>query len=133
MTRPTLQPDQPNDHETNALEDPLYFPLVNALFGRRSRRFLLGADLPDGPLAYHSRYEALPLSDLERLLILSAVAGKTRWHNGITRHQRYAPKLSNYPAAAAGRTFLLLDFIPLKCFSPTTAAPIYSAPVTCRP
>ncbi len=93
------------DREVEALEHLLDFPLVDAIFGRRSRRFLLGAEVPDGPLAYRSSHQPLPLSDLERLLILSAVAGKTGWHSGITRHQRYAPKLSNYPAAAAGRTF----------------------------
>jgi hypothetical protein len=30
------------------------FPLVEALFGRRSRRFARGGEIPDGPLAYRS-------------------------------------------------------------------------------
>jgi hypothetical protein len=29
----------------------------------------------------------------------------TGWHFSITRHARYAPYVSNYSAAAAGRTF----------------------------
>ena len=29
----------------------------------------------------------------------------TGWHYAIMRHERYAPHLANYPAAAAGRTF----------------------------
>jgi hypothetical protein len=33
------------------LQDVLEFPLVEALYGRRARRFSLGASLPDGPLA----------------------------------------------------------------------------------
>lgn len=103
-TLPT-QPKQSDDLEARALEELFQFPLVDALFGRRSRRFFLGAEIPDGPLAYRSRYEPYPLSELERLLIITAVAGKSGWHNAITRHQRYAPHLSNYPAAAAGRTF----------------------------
>lgn len=91
--------------EEQALEDLLRFPFVDALFGRRSRRFFLGAEVPDGPLAFRSRHEAVPLSAIERLLILTAVGGNTGWHNSITRHDRYAPLLSNYPGAAGGRTF----------------------------
>ena len=85
--------------------DALEFPLVAALFGRRARRFSLGTTLPDGPLAYTSRHEALPLSDLEQMMVLTAAAGNTGWHYAITRHARYAPHLSNYSAAAGGRTF----------------------------
>jgi hypothetical protein len=93
------------DHELEALRELVEFPLVDALFGRRSRRFFRGAEVPDGPLAYKSRHAPLPLTELERLLILLAVGGKTGWHNAITRHDRYAPHLSNYPGAAGGRTF----------------------------
>jgi hypothetical protein len=39
------------------------------------------------------------------MMILTAAAGNTGWHNMITRHDRYAPHLSNYSAAAGGRTF----------------------------
>jgi hypothetical protein len=85
--------------------DALEFPLVAALFGRRARRFSLGATLPDGPLAYTSRHEPLPLSELEQMMVLTAAAGNTGWHYAITRHARYAPHMSNYSAAAGGRTF----------------------------
>src|SRR3712207_150105 len=80
--------------------DALEFPLVAALFGRRARRFSLGAEIPDGPLAYASRHEPLPLSELEQMMVLTAAAGNSGWHYMITRHARYAPHLSNYPAAA---------------------------------
>lgn len=93
------------DYEREALRGLVEFPLLDALFGRRSRRFFRGAEIPDGPVAYKSRFEPLPLTELERLLILLAVGGKTGWHNSITRHDRYAPHLSNYPGAAGGRTF----------------------------
>jgi hypothetical protein len=86
-------------------EDALAFPLVAALLGRRSRRFSLGATLPDGPLAYASKHPPMPLSELERALVLSAVARTTGWHYLIMRHARYAPNLSNYSASAVGRTF----------------------------
>lgn len=105
MTKPVEGTDAANEWEAAALDELLSFPLVDALFGRRSRRFFLGAVIPDGPLAHESRFAPFPLSELERLLIVSAVAGKTGWHSSITRHQRYAPHLSNYPVAAGGRTF----------------------------
>ena len=49
-----------------ALDSLRSFPLLEALYGRRSRRFPLGGEIPDGPLAYRSQHEAVPLSDLAR-------------------------------------------------------------------
>jgi hypothetical protein len=91
--------------EAGALRELQGFPLVEALFGRRSRRFALGGEILDGPLAYRSRHEPVPLSELERMLVLGAMGGTTGWHFSITRHARYAPHVPNYSAAAAGRTF----------------------------
>jgi hypothetical protein len=79
--------------------------LVEALLGRRSRRFFMGAEIPDGVFAYKSAHEPVPLSELEKMLVVTACAGNTGWHNMIYRAQRYAPHLSNYAAAAGGRTF----------------------------
>jgi hypothetical protein len=87
------------------LADLAAFPFVEALFGRRSRRFALGDEIPDGPLAYRSRHDPVPLSDLERMLVLGAMGGTTGWHYSITRNARYAPHASNYAGGAAGRTF----------------------------
>ena len=39
------------------LADLAQFPLMEALIGRRSRRFALGDEIPDGPLAYKSKHE----------------------------------------------------------------------------
>ncbi|MBF8963748.1 hypothetical protein I0P70_10850 [Pontibacter sp. FD36] len=86
-------------------KDMLGFGLVEALLGRRSRRFFMGAEIPDGVFAYKSEKEPMPLSELEKLLVVTACAGNTGWHNMIYRAQRYAPHLSNYAAAAGGRTF----------------------------
>jgi hypothetical protein len=97
--------EQRTTSETEALGELAAFPLVEALYGRRSRRFALGSEIPDGPLAYRSSHEPLPLTELERMLVLSAMGGTTGWHYSITRHARYAPHVSNYSAAAAGRTF----------------------------
>jgi hypothetical protein len=83
----------------------LEFPLSQALFGRRSRRFALGSALPEGPLAFTSRHEPLPLTDLEQMVLLTATAGVTGWHYLLKRHDRYGPALPNYSAGAGGRTF----------------------------
>ena len=87
------------------LEAAVSFPLIEALCGRRARRFALGNEIPDGPLAYKSKHEPIPLDATEQMLVLAAVAGNTGWHHMITRHAKYAPHLSNYSAAAGGRTF----------------------------
>ena len=59
------------------------FPLIEALLGRRSRRFFLGAEIPDGVFAYKSRHKPWPLTDLEKMLVLSACGGNTSWHHLI--------------------------------------------------
>lgn len=83
----------------------LGFGLVEALLGRRSRRFFLGAEIPDGVFTYKSKHPPVPLSELEKLLVVLACGGNTSWHHLIYRAQRYAPHLSNYAGAASGRTF----------------------------
>jgi hypothetical protein len=101
----SLSSEQQTAAEIEALSELAAFPLVEALYGRRSRRFALGDEIPDGPLAYKSRHEPLPLTELERMLVLSAMGGTTGLHYAITRHARYAPHMSNYSAGASGRTF----------------------------
>ncbi|MBC5992036.1 hypothetical protein [Pontibacter cellulosilyticus] len=86
-------------------QDMLQFGLVEALLGRRSRRFFMGAEIPDGVFAYKSKHELVPLTELEKMLVVTACGGNTGWHHMIHRAQRYAPHLSNYAAAAGGRTF----------------------------
>lgn len=94
-----------SDHERAALADVARFPLFTAITGRRSRRFPVGGRIPAGALAYTSRRPVQPLSEVERALLLSFVAGVTGWHNGIAHHPGYAPSLPNYPGSATGRTF----------------------------
>src|ERR671918_1535237 len=101
----TLSNEPQTSAETEALRELSAFPLLDALYGRRSRRFALGDEIPDGPLEYRSRHEPLALTELERMLVLSAMGGTTGWHSSITRHARYAPHVSNYAGGAAGRTF----------------------------
>ncbi|MEW5796674.1 MAG: hypothetical protein AB1772_09995 [Candidatus Zixiibacteriota bacterium] len=87
------------------LETVLQFTLLEALHGRRARRFSLGASIPDGPLAYTSQHAPMPLSDLEQMLVLTAVAGNTGWLYLHPFNKRYLPNIPNYAGAAGGRTF----------------------------
>ena len=86
-------------------QNVLSFPLIEALLGRRSRRFFRGAEIPDGVFAYKSGKKPMPLTDLDKLLVVSACGGNTSWHNLIYRAARYAPHLSNYAGSAGGRVF----------------------------
>ena len=47
----------------------------------------------------------MPLSEIEKLIVLSTMGGVTGWHFAIMRHAKYAPKLSNYCGSPVGRTF----------------------------
>ncbi len=85
--------------------DAMSVSLMDALLGRRSRRFLMGAEIPDGVFKYKSRFPAVPLSEPETLLVVAACGGNTAWHHMIFRAARYAPHLSSYAGAAGGRTF----------------------------
>ena len=86
-------------------QDMLEFGFIEALTGRRARRFFMGAEIPDGVLAYKSRHDPVPLSELEKLLVVTACGGNTGWHHMLYRAKLYAPHLSNYSGAAGGRTF----------------------------
>ncbi len=81
------------------------FPLIEAIHGRRSRRFAKGASIPDGPLAYASTEAPEPLSEMEQMLLLTTVAGNTGWSNLIPHNRFYSPGIPNYAGAAGGRTF----------------------------
>ena len=51
------------------------FPLFDALYGRRSRRFGMGFDLNEGPFQYKSAKPAVPLDPLEEALLVAAGVG----------------------------------------------------------
>src|SRR5918996_4599630 len=94
-----------NESLNNTLNDFLKFPLAEAIAGRRARRFCMGAEIPDGVLSFKSKHKPMPLSEIEQLIVISYMGGVTGWHFAIMRHERYAPKLSNYCASPVGRTF----------------------------
>lgn len=85
------------------LQEACQFPLFNALFGRRSRRFGWGMEIPDGPLAFRSAHAPAPLDDFERSLLLAAALGVSEWHYGIPYSVAEAG-LCTYAARYTGRT-----------------------------
>ncbi len=93
------------DSDLRKLKELQQYPLVQALLTRRSRRFFMSAEIPDGVFKYKSKQQPFPLSELEKLLVVGACGGATAWHYMIYRADRYAPKLANYAGAAAGRIF----------------------------
>lgn len=95
----------PSDTKFHADPKLFDFPLIQALLGRRSRRFFMGAEIPDGVFSYKSARPPTPLAETEKLLVLAACGGNTSWHHMIYRGDPYAPHLSNYAGAAGGRVF----------------------------
>ena len=72
------------------LKDMFNFSMIEALLGRRSRRFFKGAEIPDGVFSFKSKHELMPLSEIEKLLVVAACGGNTTWHHMIYRGQNYA-------------------------------------------
>ena len=82
------------------------FPLLDALFGRRSRRFGVGMEIPDGPLAYRSSYPPQALSELERTLLIAVGAGVSGWNLGIPHTASGEANTGcNYTVRPLGRTY----------------------------
>lgn len=68
---------------SKAFAELLQYPFLNALFGRRARRFGLGMEIPSGPLAYRSKKEPVPLSETEQMLLVAAATGVSGWNFGV--------------------------------------------------
>jgi hypothetical protein len=76
--RENRMPDHPQ-----SLDELHRFPLMQALFGRRARRFGLGMEIPSGPLAFRSQHEPVPLSELETAVLVAAGTGVSGWNFGV--------------------------------------------------
>jgi len=90
-------------------DELLRFPLFEAIFGRRARRFGLGMEIPSGPLAFRSRHDPLPLSELETSVLLAAGTGVSGWHFGVPfgpdrpdQHAHYSVRFTGRTAPTAG-------------------------------
>ena len=79
------------------------FPLFDALAGRRARRFGLGMELPSGPLAYRSRAEPVPLSEIERSILVAAGTGVTGCSFGVPYGPDRPEEHAHYTQRFTGR------------------------------
>ena len=63
--------------EEPVLQNVWQYPLFEALYGRRSRRFGVGFEIAEGPFPYKSEQSPLPLSEHEEALLVAAGVGVT--------------------------------------------------------
>lgn len=94
---------------SDPLGELLRYPLLDAIFGRRSRRFGTGMEIPSGPLTFRSRHEPMPLSELERSVLLAVGTGVSGWHFGVPfgpdrpeQHAHYSLRFTGRTAPTAG-------------------------------
>ncbi|MFC6993917.1 hypothetical protein ACFQH3_20700 [Haladaptatus sp. GCM10025707] len=89
---------------TESLTDLLEYPLLQAIFGRRARRFGLGMEIPSGPLAFESDADPHPLSDLEQSVLVAAGTGVTGWSFGLPFGPARPDEHADYTVRFTGRT-----------------------------
>lgn len=90
--------------QSEQMEELFEFPLIQAIFGRRSRRFGLGMEIPSGPLAFESNADPYPLSDLEQSVLVAAGTGVTGWNFGVPFGPAWPDKHGDYTLRFTGRT-----------------------------
>jgi len=59
------------------MQQALEYPLFDSIFNRRSRRFGLGMELVDSTLEFKSKYDPIPLSEVEEALLVWSGTGLT--------------------------------------------------------
>jgi hypothetical protein len=111
-----------SDHDL--LQEVWEYPLFDALYGRRTRRFGLGFDLADGPFKYKSAKEPVPLSELEEALLVAAgvgFSGIALWDQSVPSPYRGGDGRT-FPSTCHGRRtalFFTNDRVP--CHRPAPA------------
>jgi hypothetical protein len=95
--------------KSKPLKELFQFPLLEAMFGRRARRFGLGMEIPSGPLKFTSRHAPQPLSELEQAVLIAAATGVSGWSFGIPfgpgspdQHAHYTQRFTGRTAPTAG-------------------------------
>ncbi|MEX2423944.1 MAG: hypothetical protein WD990_08195, partial [Acidimicrobiia bacterium] len=89
---------------TDPVTDLLDFPLLEAMFGRRSRRFGMGMSIESGPLAFTSDHDPAPLTRLEQDLLIASGTGVTGWHFGVPFGPDRPDSYAHYSHRFTGRT-----------------------------
>ncbi len=90
--------------QPDPVNDLLQFPLLQAIFGRRARRFGLGMEIPSGPLAFRSSRDPLPLTELEQMILVAAATGVSGWSFGVPFGPRTPQSHAEFTLRFTGRT-----------------------------
>jgi hypothetical protein len=94
------------DTVASALLDAVWeYPLFEALYGRRTRRFGLGFEMAEGPYPYKSTKPPVPLSDTEEALLVAAgigFSGMALWDQSRPLPYRSADGRT-FPSTSRGR------------------------------
>ena len=81
------------------------YPLFEALYGRRSRRFGRGFAIEEGPFRHRSQHPPLPLNELEEALLVAAgvgFSGSALWeHSRLLDRVPYGGR--TFPSTSGGR------------------------------
>ena len=88
----------------DSLTGLLAFPLMDAIGGRRARRFGMGMSIPSGPLAFTSTADPAPLSPQERDLLIASGTGVTGWNFGVPFGPDQPESHAHYTQRFTGRT-----------------------------
>jgi hypothetical protein len=88
----------PQPGQSHLIDQVWEYPLFEALYGRRSRRFCRGFEIAEGPFRYKSGETPVPLSEIEEALLVAAGVG----FSGIALWDQALPL--PHPASH-GRTF----------------------------
>lgn len=95
---------EPPTGRRDPLAEFVDYPLIDAMYGRRARRFGLGMQIPSGPLAFTSRATPEPLSELEQAVLIAAATGVTGWHFGVPFGPDRPDGQAHYAQRFTGRT-----------------------------
>jgi hypothetical protein len=115
--------ERPLSDEALALDRLSRYPLLDALLGRRSRRFGRGMRMAGGPLAYTSTRAPQPLSELEEALLVFAACGLTGFALGDVDYA--AGQGGNMLAGLLGRTIASPDAVDAVSLVVTNDAATY--------
>lgn len=89
---------------TAPVRELFQYPLMAAIFGRRARRFGRGMAIPDGPLAFESRFEPHPLTELEQALLVAVGTGVSGWNFGVPFGPHQSAAHASFTLRFTGRT-----------------------------
>src|SRR2546428_13843610 len=87
------------------LDDVWQYPLFEALYGRRSRRFARGFAIVEGPFQHASHATTLPLTELEEALLVASgvgITGGALWDKGRAGALRLDDRRA-FPTDSRGR------------------------------